>query len=359
MFEVISKEGNARTGKLSVKGKTVETPFFMPVGTKGVGKFVSASEYTKTGTNTIITNAFLISLEGIKEDLHNFMGYDGVIFTDNGGFQMIRDNLFLGGNDYGVFFKNPYNGEKEWMSPRKSLDLQWNIDSDVTMAMDYLVPYGRDKEEYVKAMKKSHAWTEKCKELHEYHKKDCLIFGINQGGVYSDLRRESAKFVNSLGFDGYSIGGLGIGETNEEMFESVKVSLEEFDVAKPKYLMGVGDVHQILECVSMGVDIFDSILPQKHARHGQLFTMKGVVQIFKEQYKDDELPIEEECDCETCKFYSRKYLRYLYKKDDAVFKRLATVHNMRFMVRFMQAIRDSIASGKFSEFKESMQKLYK
>jgi queuine tRNA-ribosyltransferase len=226
------------------------------------------------------------------------------------------------------------------------------------MAMDYLVPYGRDKGEYVKAMEKSHAWTKKCKELHDYHKKDCLIFGINQGGVYSDLRKESAKYVNSLGFDGYSIGGLGIGETDQEMFNSVKVSLEEFDVAKPKYLMGVGDVKQILECVSLGVDIFDSILPQKHARHGQLFTMDGLVQIFQKKYEDDEVCIEQGCDCEVCKTYSRKYLRYLYKKDDAVFKRLATVHNMRFMVRFMEAIRESIVEGKFSEFKDRMQKVY-
>jgi queuine tRNA-ribosyltransferase len=358
MFEVVNQDGKARKGKLTVKGKVVETPFFMPVATKGVGKFVSASEYNATGTKTIITNAFLIYLGGIKGDLHKFMGYNEVIFTDNGGFQMIRDGLFLGGNDYGVFFKNPYKDEKVWMSPRKSLDLQWEIDSDVTMAMDYLVPYGRDKGEYVKAMEKSHAWTKKCKELHDYHKKDCLIFGINQGGVYSDLRKESAKYVNSLGFDGYSIGGLGIGETDQEMFNSVKVSLEEFDVAKPKYLMGVGDVKQILECVSLGVDIFDSILPQKHARHGQLFTMDGLVQIFQKKYEDDEVCIEQGCDCEVCKTYSRKYLRYLYKKDDAVFKRLATVHNMRFMVRFMEAIRESIVEGKFSEFKDRMQKVY-
>tara|TARA_Y100000310_G_scaffold341982_2_gene443193 strand:+ start:1074 stop:2150 length:1077 start_codon:yes stop_codon:yes gene_type:complete len=358
MFEVVSKDGKARVGRLSVKGKVVETPFFMPVATKGVGKFVSASEYSQTGTETIITNAFLINLGNIEGDLHKFMGYDGVIFTDNGGFQMIRDGLFLGGNDYGVFFKNPYKDEKVWMSPRKSLGLQWEIGSDVVMAMDYLVPYGRDKEEYVTAMKKSHSWTKKCKELQEYHKKDSLIFGINQGGVYSDLRRKSAKYVNSLDFDGYSIGGLGIGETDEEMFESVEVSLEEFDLDKPKYLMGVGDVKQILECVFLGVDIFDSILPQKHARHGQLFTMNGLVQIFQAKYEDDESVIEDGCDCETCKFYSRKYLRYLYKKDDAVFKRLATVHNMRFMVRFMKKIRESISSGKFVEFKERMQKVY-
>jgi len=352
MFEILVKDGKARKGVLTVNGKKAETPFFMPVATKAVGKFVSSDDYHAVETQTIITNAFLLSLEErFVGPVGKFMGFSGMVFTDNGGFQMLRENLLLDSTDSGVNFKNPYTGKEVFISPRRIMDIQESVGGDVIMALDCVLPFGKSEEEFAAGLERSCLWTRKSKEC--YRGKQ-LVFGITQGGVFEDLRKKSCEFVKGLGFDGYSIGGLGIGESSEQMFKMVDVCVSELEEDKPKYLMGVGDPKQILECVSRGVDVFDSILPAKHARHGYLFTWDGVLNLKKASSVEQSI----NCDCVVCKTYSLEYLRYLFKKKDSVYMRLATVHNLHFMAEFMSGLRKAISEGKFEEFKKKVLEKY-
>ena len=349
MFELINQDGEARVGKLKARGKEIETPFFIPVATKAVGKFITSDDYNNLGIKAIISNAFLISLEpGLElidnfNGTHDFMNYHGIIFNDCGGFQMLRENLLSHTTNNGIFFKNPY-GKDVFIRPEKIMDIEHRVNGDVIMALDCVMPFGKDRKEYEEAIEKSHRWTKQCK---EFHNTDQLLFGITQGGTFLDLREKSAEFINSLDLDGNAIGGLGIGEPKEKMFEIIKVSNKILSKDKPRYLMGVGDPEQILECVEHGIDIFDSILPAKHARHGQLFTSKGNLTLKKAKYKEDKRPIDENCDCYTCKNFSRAYLRYLLKTNDAAGKRLRTIHNLHFMEKFMQNIRQAIKENRF------------
>jgi len=351
MFKLINQDGNARTGVLTTPHGEVETPFFMPVATKAVGKFITSDDYNELGIKAIITNAFLCSLvpglDLLEDGVHKFMNYNGVIFNDCGGFQMLRENLLKGTTNNGIFFTNPY-GKDIFIRPKTIMEIEEKVGGDVIMALDCVLPYGKEREDYEEAIEKSHRWTKQCKEL---HKTNQLLFGITQGGTFPDLRKKSSEFINSLDFDGNAIGGLGIGEPREKMFEVIEWSNEILSKDKPRYLMGVGDPEQILECISRGVDIFDSILPAKHARHGQLFTKKGVITLKKGKYKFDKRPIEEGCTCSTCKNFTRSYLRYLLKTNDAAGKRLRTIHNLHFMNNFMRDIREAIKENRFEEFK--------
>lgn len=361
MFTLINEENQARLGVLEVNGRKAETPFFMPVATKGVGKFVCSEDYKSVNANAIINNAFLLSLipglETIEKanGIHEFMNYQGIIFNDCGGFQMLRDSLLLDTTKNGILLKNPI-GKDVFMRPEKLISMTDAIKPDVIMALDCVLPYGKTKEEYIEALEKSHRWTKKSKDL---HKNERLMFGITQGGTFEDLRIESAKFVNSLGFDGFAFGGLGIGEPSEKMFDMIKVSVGHMDKNKPRYLMGVGKPEQIIECVSRGVDIFDSIYPQKNARHGMLFTFKGILDLGKQKYQFDQTPIEEGCQCVACKQFSKSYLRYLLKKDDPVAKRYLTIHNLFFMQEFMKKIREAIKENRFEEFKNNFLRDFK
>lgn len=355
MFKLLNQDGEARCGVLKTIHGEIETPFFMPVATKAVGKFITSDDYNSIGIKAIISNAFLTSLlpglETIEKfnGIHNFMNYQGVIFTDCGGFQMLRDNLLKETTKNGIFFKNPY-GKDLFIRPKNIMEIEKKINGDVIMALDCVLPYGKDKTDYVEAMTKTHDWMKQCRELYDGNQ---LLFGITQGGTFSDLREESAKYIDSLNFDGNAIGGLGLGEPEEKTFEMIKISTKFLSKDKPRYLMGVGDPKQILECVEHGIDIFDSILPAKHARHGQLFTSNGILILKKSQYKNDKRPIDENCTCTTCKNFSRAYIRYLLKNNDPVGKRLRTIHNLYFMNNFMKELRLSIKENRFKEFKDS------
>lgn len=354
MFNIVSEQGQARSGILEINGRKAETPFFMPVATKAVGHFVTSEEYTALNTKAIICNAFFLSLHpGLEtfqkmKGIHNFMHYNGIIFTDCGGFQMLRDSLLKETTNNGILLKNPF-GKDVFMRPEKLMKITDEIQSDIIMALDCVLPYGKTKEEYEEALEKSHKWSKKCKDLHDNKR---LLFGITQGGTFEDLRIKSAKAINEMNFDGIAFGGLGIGEPSEKMYEMIDVSVKNVEKNKPKYLMGVGKPDQIIECISRGVDIFDSVYPQKNARHGMLFTFNGIVDLGKGKYKFDETPIEQGCECTTCKQYSKAYIRYLLKKDDPVGKRYLTIHNIYFMQQFMQKIRESIKNNNFDEFKK-------
>ncbi|HIH15172.1 MAG: queuine tRNA-ribosyltransferase [archaeon GW2011_AR17] len=361
MFTLLKEDGQARTGILQTKSGEAETPFFMPVATKAVGRFVSAEDYIAVHAKAIIANAFFLSINPCVETfekmggIHKFMQYPNIIFTDCGGFQMLRENLLLETTNNGILLKNP-SGKDVFMRPEKLLDISKKIDSDVIMALDCVLPYGRSKEEYREAVQKSHQWTKKCKDLHTGRQ---LLFGITQGGTFEDLRETSAKAINAMDFDGHAIGGVGIGEPTELLYKMVEVSIPHLDKNKPRYVMGLGKPEQIIGCVERGIDIFDSIYPQKNARHGMLFTFSGIMDLGQSKYKFDKKPIEESCLCFSCKTFSRAYLRYLFKKDDAVGKRYLTIHNLYFMQEFMKKIRENIHQGTFQEFKEEFLKAHK
>lgn len=361
MFTLINEEKNARVGILKTPHGEIETPFFMPVATKAVGRFVSVDDYKHTNANAIISNAFLLSQDpGLemfekRKGIHNFMHYNGIIFTDCGGFQMLRENLLLSTTENGIWFQTPLN-KKVFIRPKTVMDIGKAIGGDVIMALDCVLPYGKTREEYLEALRKSHKWSKQCKDLHNTNQ---LLFGITQGGTFEDLRGASAKAINSMNFDGNALGGLGIGEPSHMMYKMIEVSVPHIDKNKPRYVMGVGKPEQILECIERGVDIFDSIYPQKNARHGMLFTFNGIMDLGKADYKYDEKPIEESCHCFTCKNLSRAYLRYLLKKEDPVGKRYLTIHNLFFMQEFMKQIRESIREETFHEFKKTFLEKFK
>ncbi|HLC22227.1 MAG TPA: tRNA guanosine(34) transglycosylase Tgt [Candidatus Nanoarchaeia archaeon] len=354
MFTLFKEDKNARAGILKTSHGEIETPFFMPVATKAVGRFVSVDDYKQANAKAIISNAFLLSQDpGLemfekRKGIHNFMHFNGVIFTDCGGFQMLRENLLLSTTENGIWFQTP-SEKKIFIRPKTVMDIGKAIGGDIIMALDCVLPYGRTREEYIEALIKSHTWSKECKDLHDMKQ---LLFGITQGGTFEDLREASAKAINSMNFDGNAIGGLGLGEPSALMYKIIDISVPHLDKNKPRYVMGIGKPEQILECVERGIDIFDSIYPQKNARHGMLFTFEGIRDLGQAQYKYDEKPIEETCGCFTCKNFSRSYIRYLLKKEDPVGKRYLTIHNLFFMQEFMKRIRESILNGTFQTFKK-------
>jgi queuine tRNA-ribosyltransferase len=361
MFTIINKQNQARTGILEINGRKAETPFFMPVATKAVGRFVTSEEYNQCHANAIISNAFFLSsypgLETFEnaKGIHNFMNYQGIIFNDCGGFQMLRENILKETTNNGILLKNPF-GKDVFMRPEKLMQIASVIKPDVIMALDCVLPFGKTKEEYEIALEKSHRWS---KESLKFRNSETKVFGITQGGTFPDLREESAKAINSMNFDGYALGGLGIGEPSEKMYEMIEISIPNLEDSKPRYLMGVGKPDQIIECVSRGIDIFDSIYPQKNARHGMLFTFNGIIDLGRGIYRHDFTPIDKDCKCTACKLYTKAYLRYLLKKDDAVGKRYLTIHNIYFMQEFMKKIRESINENRFEEFKKEFLQKFK
>lgn len=361
-FEIISNSGDARVGILKTSHGKVETPVFMPVATRGSGKFISTDDYELMGAKAIISNAYILSLmpglEVIKKHngIHNFIHFKNTIFTDCGGFQMLRPSMLIR-NDYeeGIFFQDVCSKKKMLITPKGIIDIEKEIGGDVIMALDNVLPYGKSEEDFKMAMRLTHKWEKDCI---EYYKGDQLIFGICQGGTFPDLRRKSTEFINKLNFDGNAIGGLCIGEPKEKMFEMVKLSCGIFDKKKPRYLMGVGSPEDILESVSYGVDIFDSIYPTRNARHGTIFTWRGRLYIDRIKYSNDTLPLDDECDCFVCKKYTRAYLNHLFKIKEPIVKRLVSYHNLYFIHRFMERIRREINEGTFEKFKSEYQKIF-
>lgn len=357
------KTTEARTGVFITSHGKINTPFFMPVATKAVGKVIGPDDYNNNNVQCIISNAFLLSLrpgtETIKKagGLNKFMNFNGSTFTDCGGFQAIR-KMFEKTTKNGIEFKDPFSGKPIKLTPKTIMQIESDIGADVVMMLDHLAPYGSTREEYELSLNNTHRWA---KESLQYHKeiqknnptnKNQQLFGICQGGFEKDLREESAKFIDSLDFDGNAIGGLAIGETKEEMNLAVSSAVKHLSKEKIRYAMGVGHPVDIINFVSLGIDCFDSIYPTKTGRHHDLFTFKGKITIDKEIYKNDFTPIDPDCDCFVCKNFTKAYLRHLIKVNEPLVKRYQQIHNIRFMMRFMEKIRDSIDKGYFEEFKK-------
>ena len=375
-FEIISFDSNskARAGILKLpSGKNVETPFFMPVMTKGVAKNLSQEMLWDTGTRCGISNSFVLTLKpGVKfvkemGGIHKLSNWKGALFTDSGGFQMLSKTFFRSIDNEGVSFLNPYQGKVFKLSPEDSMKNQLDIGSDVAMALDHVpAHYGMTYDKMIEHINRTNYWAVRCKLEHDKLqtvdgelKKKQLLFGINQGGVYNDLRKISSEFMNKVGFDGIAFGGFCFGESDDEMYKGIEASKSGVDIKYPIYIMGMGHPVQILESISLGCDCFDSTFPTMSARRGTLFTRKGNLRIKTKEFKFDKNPIEENCDCYTCKNYSRAYVKYLLDMNENFGKTLATIHNVRFMQKLLSDARTAIIENRFYEFKEDFKKNFK
>ncbi|MBS3075562.1 tRNA guanosine(34) transglycosylase Tgt [Candidatus Pacearchaeota archaeon] len=373
LFQITHKDKktNARIGILRTKKGDIETPFFMPVATKSAAKFINSQKLEELGAKAIISNGFLLSIKpGTKiirklGGLGKFMNFKGVNFTDSGGFQMCSPSIYINSNEQEVFFRNPISGEKIFMTPEKDMEIQFEIESEVAMCLDRMPLYEDSKQEIEKAVKLTTIWARRCKQHHDRLQQNLpknkrqLLFGITQGGVYEDLREKSAKELIKLNFDGYSIGGFGMGESFDEEMKIVKQQKSFIPANKPVYLMGIGNPIEILEAISLGCDIFDSRMPTQNARHGHLFTSKGKIKILNKKYKADKTPIDKNCKCFACRNYSKAYISFLLKQEEAVGKELASYHNLYYLQDLIKQAKDAIKKGTFNDFKNKIKKIYK
>ena len=363
-FRIIKedKNSNARIGRLTTAHGVVETPYFMAVATKAVGKFVGPDDYNEIADG-LICNALILSLRpGVDViqkfgSIHGFMNFKKPIFTDCGGFQMLRDSFMDERSHKGIIFKDPFSGQKFLMTPEKIMDIEQNIGADCVMMLDDVASYGSSKDEYERSVENTHRWGTQCKKYHT--KKDQLLYGIVQGGFYPDLRKKSAQYINSLDFDGLAIGGVAIGETRAEMYIAIKNAIPYLDKNKPKHLLGVGSPDDIVECVALGLDTFDSVFPTQTARHGTMFTFDGRIDVLSAAYKNEKGPIEKGCKCYTCKNYSKAYIRHLLKLNEPSGKRYVTIHNLYFMGELMRRVRKSIKNGTFDSFRKKIVNSYR
>lgn len=353
-FKVTTTSGKARRGQLSFERGTVETPAFMPVGTYGTVKGMTPEEVKETGAEICLGNTFHLMLRPGTDiisqhgDLHDFMHWDKPILTDSGGFQVFSLGKLRKISEEGVLFRSPVNGEKIMLTPEGSIDVQRKLGSDIVMIFDECTPYPATYAEAKTSMEMSLRWAERSKSAHS--DSSSALFGIVQGSMYPELRDISMKGLVDIGFDGYAIGGLSVGEPKDEMIKVLDHTAHQLPDNKPRYLMGVGKPEDIVESVRRGVDMFDCVMPTRNARNGHLFVTEGVIKIRNASHKTDTRPLDENCDCYTCKNYSRAYLHHLDKCNEILGARLNTIHNLRFYQRLMQDIRAALDAGTFDEF---------
>ncbi len=348
-FELLSSDGAARRGRLTFERGTVETPAFMPVGTYGTVKAMTPEELREIGAEIILGNTFHLMLRpgtGVIRghgDLHDFMHWSGPILTDSGGFQVFSLGDMRKITEEGVTFASPVDGAKVFMGPEESMAVQRELGSDIVMIFDECTPYPATEEQARESMELSLRWAKRSKEAHGDNPN--ALFGIVQGGMYHELRQESLAGLLEIGFDGYAIGGLSVGEPKEEMMATLEGLTPSMPSDKPRYLMGVGKPEDIVEAVRRGVDMFDCVMPTRNARNGHLFTSEGVVKIRNASHQYDTNPLDPTCDCYTCRNYSRAYLRHLDKTGEILGARLNTIHNLRYYQTVMRGLREAIAAG--------------
>jgi queuine tRNA-ribosyltransferase len=353
-FDLLNTDGDARRGRLTFARGVVETPIFMPVGTYGAVKSLTPDELKGIGAQIILGNTFHLMLRPttpvIKAhgDLHDFMRWDKPILTDSGGFQVFSLGALRKITEKGVTFKSPINGSKIFMGPEESMQVQRDLGSDIVMIFDECTPYPATVQQAADSMRLSLRWAKRSKDAHGDN--PSALFGIVQGGMYEHLRQESIDGLVDIGFDGYAIGGLSVGEPKHEMMATLDAIHRKMPVDKPRYLMGVGTPEDLVEAVCRGIDMFDCVMPTRNARNGHLFTTFGVVKIRNAQYEFDNRPLDENCGCYTCQNYSRAYLRHLDKCKEMLGSRLNTIHNLYYYLNLMQGLRDAIASETLAEF---------
>lgn len=360
-FKLKNTDGYARRGQLKFARGTIETPIFMPVGTYGTVKSLTPEDLTGIGAQIILGNTFHLMLrpgmDAVKAhgDLHDFMHWDKPILTDSGGFQVFSLGAMRKISEQGVTFKSPINGSKIFMGPEESMQVQRDLGSDIVMIFDECTPYPATVQEAADSMRLSLRWAERSKSAHADN--PAALFGIVQGGMYEHLRQESIDGLLNIGFDGYAIGGLSVGEPKDEMMATLDVVHPKMPVDKPRYLMGVGTPEDLVEAVRRGIDMFDCVMPTRNARNGHLFTSTGVIKIRNSQYELDTQPLDENCACYTCQNYSRSYLRHLDKCKEMLGSRLNTIHNLYYYLQLMQGMRDAIEKSEFDDFVQQFYRL--
>ena len=365
MFQIIKQSGNARLGSFTTPHGKIQTPVFMNVGTQAAIKGALSAEDLKTVQCQVeLSNTYHLHIrpgDKIIRDLgglHKFMSWNGPILTDSGGFQIFSLAKLRKITEDGVEFASHVDGRRIFMGPEESMEIQSNLGSDIAMAFDECIEIPSAYEYVKSSCDRTYRWLLRCRtRMDELCKEDGavnpgqMLFGINQGAVYADIRIEHMKRIAELQLPGYAIGGLAVGETSAEMYDIIEVVTEHMPVNKPRYLMGVGTPQNIIESVYRGVDFFDCVMPARNGRHGNFFTWSGIRNIKNEKYQRDESPIDPDCDCPVCRNYSRAYLRHLFKSGEMLAMRLAVIHNLYFYNRLMEKIRLEIESGSFPEFR--------
>jgi queuine tRNA-ribosyltransferase len=354
-FKLKDADNKARRGEVLTAHGVIQTPAFMPVGTAATVKAMKLSDVQKSGAEIILGNTYHLMLRPTAElieklgGLHKFMGWNGPILTDSGGFQVMSLSKIRKISDEGVEFSSHLDGSKHFVTPERSIEIQHMLGSDITMIFDECVEFSSDYEKTKKAMERSLSWAERSKNA--FKKREGYgIFAINQGGVYQDLREESAKKLIEIGFDGYAIGGLAVGEGQKIMFEVLDYTADFLPIDKPRYLMGVGKPSDIVGAVARGIDMFDCVIPTRSGRTGQAFTTKGTINIRNAKYRDDNNPLDEKCSCYACQNHSLAYLNHLTKSNEILASMLLTEHNIFYYQDLMKDIRDAIENKKFDEF---------
>lgn len=364
-YELIKSDTKtkARRGRVTTPHGVIETPVFMPVGTAATVKAMRPEEVKEMGAEIILSNTYHLYLrpghEVVKAagGLHEFMNWDRPILTDSGGFQVFSLGAMRKISEEGVEFRSHIDGSKHMLSPEKSMEIQNALGSDIIMAFDECTPYPADRKYVKDSMERTTRWLKRCKEYHRNTEKQSL-FGIMQGGMYADLRKESAKQIVDLDLPGYAIGGLSVGEPKEVMYEIMDECVDYLPKDKPRYLMGVGSPDCLFEGVERGIDMFDCVLPTRIARHGMAMTSQGRVNIKNARFERDFMPLDPECDCYTCRNYSKAYLRHLFKSDEILSSMLMTNHNLHFLINTMKGIRKAIEEDRFLEYKKEFYDKY-
>jgi len=353
-FDLLHTDGLARRARLSFERGQVETPAFMPVGTYGTVKAMTPEELSESGAQIILGNTFHLMLRPGTEviskhgDLHDFMHWQGPILTDSGGFQVFSLAKMRKISEQGVVFQSPVDGSQVELTPESSMQVQKALGSDIVMQFDECTPYPASWQEASDSMELSLRWAERCTSAHQGNAS--ALFGIVQGGMYGDLRARSAEALKQLGFDGYAIGGLSVGEPEAERNHILDLTLPHLPADRPRYLMGVGKPEDIIEGIRRGVDMFDCVIPTRNARTGFLYTSEGIVKIRNSRYQDDTRPLDPTCQCYTCRHYSRAYLRHLDKCGEILGARLNTIHNLHYYQDLMHQSRQAIEAGRFADF---------
>ncbi|MCM0648803.1 tRNA guanosine(34) transglycosylase Tgt [Clostridium swellfunianum] len=365
MYKLLKKSGKVRRGEFTTPHGVIQTPVFMNVGTLAAIKgAVSSMDLKEINCQVELSNTYHLHLRPgdkvVRElgGLHKFMNWDRPILTDSGGFQVFSLSGIRKIKEEGVYFNSHIDGKKIFMGPEESMQIQSNLASTIAMAFDECIPNPSAREYVEQSVARTTRWLERCKAemdrlntLSDTINKRQLLFGINQGGVYEDIRIEHAKTITEMNLDGYAIGGLAVGETHEEMYRIIDAVVPHLPQDKPIYLMGVGTPENILEAVSRGVDFFDCVLPARNGRHGHVFTKHGKINIMNAKFELDSAPIDEGCQCPTCKHYTRAYIRHLFKAKEMLAMRLCVLHNLYFYNKLMEDIRKAIDEDRFEDFK--------
>ena len=363
-YDLLKNDGRARYGMLHTNYGSYETPMFMPVGTLANVKTLTPEELKEMNSAVILSNTYHLWLRPGEDvvdhagGLHKFMNWNGPILTDSGGFQVfsLAKNKKKDIVEEGVHFKSHLDGKDLFLTPELSIQIQYKLDSDIAMSFDECIPYPATYEYAKASTERTLRWARRGKDV--FNNENQSLFGIVQGGEYEDLRKFSAEETVKMDFDGYSIGGTSVGEDKDTMYRMIDYAIKYLPEDKPRYLMGVGDPIDLLEGVERGIDMFDCVLPTRIARHGNAFTRYGKINIKNAKYKEDFTPIEDSCDCYTCKNYTKAYVRHLIVSNESLGGRLLSIHNIRFLIKLMEEIREAIKEDRFIAYKKDFIEKY-